>query len=241
LLSESTKALPTLGQKEITQYLGIIGKLMYALTGTRFDLAFSVGVLSRYNHAPSSHHLAMTKHVLAYLKKTNKAIIKYNRGSGPLLLQCYVDADFANEERRQSTTGFIMLLNSSPIAWTSSIQKTVATSTTEAEYIALFEATRLVIWLQQLLSELGFPQQSLTAMHEDSQICISFTRDDASHNRTKHINVKYHFTREKITEGAIYIEDTRTEDQLADLLTKQQSVERHWRDCRLLSMILEPP
>jgi hypothetical protein len=88
----------------------------------------------------------------------------------------------------------VHLLNDSIIAWSSKKQATVALSTGEAEYIAASKCTRKVVYLRQLSSKLSYPQHALTCIYEDNQTCISFTRDDATHSHTKHIDVKYHFT-----------------------------------------------
>jgi hypothetical protein len=93
-------------------------------------------------------------------------------------------------------------------------------STEEAEYVAASECTRKIVYLRQLLSKLGYPQCTPTYIHEDNQTCISFTRNDATHSYTKHIDVKYHFTPFQIDEGAITLIDTRTEDQLVNLFTE---------------------
>jgi hypothetical protein len=118
----------------------------------------------------------------------------------------------------------VHLLNDSVIAWSSKKQATVALSTGEAEYVAASECTREIVYLRQLLSELGYPQRASTCIYEDNQTCISFTRDDAMHSYTKHINVKYHFTRFQIDESTIMLIDTMTEDQLVDLFIKQQTI-----------------
>jgi hypothetical protein len=115
----------------------------------------------------------------------------------------------------------VHLLNDSVIAWSSKKQATVTLSTGKAEYVAASKCTREVVYLRQLLSELGYPQHTLTHIHKDNQTCISFTRNDTMHSCTKHIDVKYHFTQFQIDEGAITLVDTRMEDQLVDLFTKQ--------------------
>jgi hypothetical protein len=136
----------------------------------------------------------MAEHILVYMKHTSKATLEYHRESRPLSLKSYVDSDWASSKECKSTSGMVHLLNDFVIAWSSKKHATIALSTREAEYLGASECTREVVYLRQLLSELGYSQHALTCIHEDNQTCISFTRDDTTHSCTKHINVKYHFT-----------------------------------------------
>jgi hypothetical protein len=124
----------------------------------------------------------------------------------------------------QATSRKVHLLNDSIIAWSSKKQATITLSTGKAEYVTASECIREVVYLRQLLSELGYSQCTPTHIHENNQTCISFTRDNTIHSCTKHIDVKYHFTQFQIDENAITLIDTRTEDQLTDLFMKQQTV-----------------
>jgi hypothetical protein len=220
LLSEAMKSLSILGHKKHTLYWSIVGKLMYAMVGTWFDIAFCVDLLERYSAVPTSHHLRMAEHTLVYLQHTFKMILEYYRKSGLLSLKSYVDLDWASSERCKSTSGMVHLLNDSVIAWSSKKQATITLSTGEAEYVAARKCTREVVYLRQLLSKLDYPQHTLIHIHKDNQTCISFIRDDTTHSHTKHIDVKYHFTWFQIDESMITLVDTRTEDQLVDLFMK---------------------
>jgi hypothetical protein len=194
---------------------------MYAMVKTRFNIVFCVDLLKKYSAVPTSHHLRMVEHILTYMKHTFKATLEYYRESESLSLKSYVDSDWTSSEECKSTSKMVHLLNDSVIAWSSKKQTTVALSTGKAEYVAASECTKEIVYLRQLLSELSYPQHTPTRIHEDNQTCISFTRDDAIYSHTKHINMKYHFTRFQIDEGVITLIDTRTEDQLVDLFTKQ--------------------
>jgi hypothetical protein len=182
-----------------------------------FDIAF---LLKRYSAVLISH-LRMAEHALVYMKHTSKVTLEYYRESRPLFLKSYVDSDWASSKGCKSTSRMVHLLNDSVIAWSFKKQTTVALSTRKAEYVTASKCTREVVYLRQLLSKLSYPQCTLTCIHKDNQTCISFTRDDTMHSHIKHIDVKYHFTHFQIDEGAITLIDTRTEDQLVDLFTKQ--------------------
>jgi hypothetical protein len=119
-------------------YRQIVGKLMYAMVGTRPDLAYTLSVLGRFA-APDTYHMALAKRTLAYVKATINYRLHYKRGSGSATptLTSYVDSDYANSDDRKSTTGVCFFIDDSLIYWCSKRQSTVATSTTVAEYFAL--------------------------------------------------------------------------------------------------------
>ena len=221
---------------ECTLYRRIIGKMNYAAVGTRPDISFTVGLLGRYMQEPNTLHLSYAKHAMCYLKGTMNARLQMPRGSGTLSLQGYVDSDWAGTQGRRSTSGYVFFVNGSTISWLSKRQSTVATSSAEAEYIAMTDVTKEAIWLRRLLTDLGYPQEGATPIFEDNLSCIKYTQADANHNRSKHIDVRYHFTREKITEQVIKILRTSSEDQPADMLTKPQAKPRFLVNCKQISL-----
>jgi hypothetical protein len=127
----------------------------------------------------------------------------------------------------------VHLLNDSVIAWSSKKQATIALSTGKAEYITASKCIKEVVYLRQLLSDTPM------CIHEDNQTCISFTRNDATHSHTKHIDVKYHYTQFQIDKSVIMLVDTRMKDQFADLFMKQQTVKQHTKDCKQFGLDLE--
>lgn len=224
---------------EASQYRSIFWKLMYASVCTRPDISYSLSILGRYLQQPNSVHLSMAKGVVAYLKGTSKAVLNMGRltcDQFPLLT--YVDSDFANSPGRRSTTGYCIYLGGSLIAWNSRLQDTVATSTTEAEYIALFEATKETVWLRQLVTSMGYAQEGPTIVNEDNLSCIALSRDNTHHSRTKHINIKYHFTREKIENGVVKVQAVSSLLNVADTFTKVQPVIRFQKDFHRLGLEL---
>ena len=230
-----------LGDKEHHLYRQIVGKLMYAMVGTRPDLAYALSVLGKYSDAPDTFHLGMAKRLLGYVKGSINLKMHF-RGSSdpsvPLILSGYVDSDYANSEERKSTTGFCFFLQSNLIGWCSKKQPTVATSTTVAEYFALYEATTEAVCLRTLLDDLRFPQKDATMIHADNQTAIKLAEDETSHKRTKHIAVKYRYTKEQQDLGSIYIEYVPTQDNLADFFTKQLARVQHQESCKRLGLFL---
>ncbi|KAL0463423.1 UNVERIFIED_CONTAM: Retrovirus-related Pol polyprotein from transposon TNT 1-94 [Sesamum latifolium] len=128
----------------------------------------------------------------------------------------YYDSNFAGDlDKRRSTTGYVFTLAKAPVSWRSTLQSTVALSTTEAEYMAIREAVKEAIWLQGLLGELGIDQKHIT-VHCDSQSAIQLAKKQVYHSRTKHIDVRYHFVREILEEGGVKIQKIRTTENPVD-------------------------
>jgi len=115
------------------------------------------------------------------------------------------------------------VLGSGPIAWGSKKQATVALSSTEAEYVAATTAACQAIWLRRLLKDLNQQQVQATRVFCDNVSAVALTKNPVMHGRTKHIEIKHHFIRELVAEGEIKLEVCKSEDQLADILTKALS------------------
>jgi hypothetical protein len=144
---------------EMVQYQSAVGKLMYGMLGTRPDLAYAVSTLSKFNHGPIMDHHSALKRVFRYLKQTATLGILYDgalcpSGNFPEPV-CYTDSDWAGDKTdRKSTGGYVFTLAGGAISWRTKKQDVVATSTTEAEYIALSEATKESIWIRRILREI---------------------------------------------------------------------------------------
>lgn len=135
-----------------TKFREITGSLLHLVNNTRPDIAFATGALCQRNHDPHVQDLKNAKHLIRYLKKTKDLAICYKKTDKQLV--AYVDADHAQDKiGRKSTTGFFILLANGPIFWRSRLQRTVTLSTNEAEYVALCEVTREVVYLRKLLWE----------------------------------------------------------------------------------------
>src|SRR2546430_13080399 len=138
-----------------------------------------------------------------------------------MALSGYCDADWAGDvDTRRSTTGYVFTLSDGAISWASRRQKTIALSSTEAEYMSTTEATKEACWLRQLLADIGRPQEQPTLIKCDSQGAIALVRNPVNHSRTKHIDIKHHFVRDKHADGTISFEYCPTSDMVADVLTK---------------------
>jgi hypothetical protein len=206
---------------DATQYRSIVGSLWY-LIHTRPDITFAVGIVSRFMENPKSEHLAAMKHILRYVSGTVNLGLSYHRKKGGnLRLIGYSDSDLAGDvDDRKSTSGVLFYLGSSPVSWFTQKQKSVAISTCEAEYMAETSASCKGIWLGRLLSELLDVEFEPVTLNMDNQSAIALCKNPVFHERSKHIDTKYHFIREKVEEGLIDVKYCGTNDQLADILTK---------------------
>jgi hypothetical protein len=205
-------------------YGELIGGLLWLSINTRPDIVPAVGVLCRYVRNPGPQHWTSAKLVLRYLKGTMQYGIVYSPDQSQPDLTGYVDSDWANDpDTRRSVTGFVLKYANGPIAFKSKGQSSVSTSSVQAEYQALCDAVRETIWLRQLLKEVGHEQNKPTVIHEDNRGCIALTQNNRTDPRTKHIDVKYHYTREQVANKNVVITHIPTADMVADMLTKPVS------------------
>ncbi|KAJ4711603.1 Retrovirus-related Pol polyprotein from transposon TNT 1-94 [Melia azedarach] len=197
-------------------YTSAVGSLMYAMVCTRPDLAQSVSVVSRFMGEPGKEHWQAVKRIFRYLKGTFDVGLIY-RGDTQCLVTGFSDSDYAGDvDSRRSMTGYVFTLGSSVVSWKATLQPTVTLSTTEAEYMALTEAAKEGIWLKGLVSDLGLHHDQ-AIVYCDSLSAICLAKDQVHHERTKHIDVRYHFLR---SEKRIKVNKVGTADNPADMFTK---------------------
>ena len=199
-------------------YAQLVGSLMYLAVCTRPDIAQAVGALARYMACPTLAHWQAAKGVLRYLAGTPSHGISF--GHARPGLEVYCDADYAGDvDTRRSTTAYVFILNGGAVSWSSRLQQTVAASTTEAEYMAAAATIKEALWLRKLLASLGM-QERAVPIKADSQSAIKLLKNPMSSMRSKHIDVIYHFARERVARNEVSITYVRTDDMVADMLTK---------------------
>ena len=218
-------------------YRSLVGSLLYACTCTRPDIAFAVSNVSRFMSNPGMVHWTAAKRILRYLKGTKDLKLKFNPDCD-LKLSGYCDADWGGElDTRRSTTGYTFLYGNCGISWKSKLQKTVALSSAEAEYMGITAATQECMYLRSLLRSLGYGDDDPTIIFEDNQACIAMTKNPVLHGRSKHIDIRHHYVREKVESKEVSVTYRCTEDMLADVLTKSLSGKRHRMLCsRMMGM-----
>jgi hypothetical protein len=207
-----------------TQYRQVVGALQYC-TLTRPDISFSVNQLCQHMHNPTSAHWSAAKRVLRYLKHTPDHGLLISKG--PMHLQAYCDSDWAgNPDDRKSTSGFCIFLGNSLISWSAKKQNVVSRSSTEAEYRSLAVTTAELFWIRMLLKELCVFLPTPPILWCDNVSALALASNPIYHARTKHIEVDYHFIREKVLHGDIVLKFISTLDQAADIFTKGLSSSR---------------
>jgi hypothetical protein len=204
------------------QYQSKVGSLNFASNQTRPDISFATGYVARYASNPDQTHMKAVDRIFTYLKDDPSKGIIYSGRHG-LQLRGFVDSDFAGcEDSRRSTTGWVFTLAGGPVSWSSQRQKTVATSTMDAEYIAGAEAAKEAVWIRNFINDLHIPgvHIGIVPLYIDNTSALKLTRNPEFHSRSKHIDVKHHFIREKVEDGVVNTLRVETADNLADVFTK---------------------
>lgn len=200
-------------------YKSIVGSLMY-LTATRPDIMYAVSLISRFMERPKEAHWQAAKRILRYVKGTKRFGILYNVSEHSDLVG-YTDSDWAGSvDDRKSTSGYVFHMGSGAISWASKKQSIVALSTAEAEYVAATAAACQAVWMRRMLRSLGQEQAKATVIFCDNSSAIALSKNSVFHKRTKHIDTRFHYIRELVSNGEIVLEHCRTQEQVADILTK---------------------
>ena len=201
-------------------YQSLIGSLLYVQLGTRPDISFAVGRLAQYTANPSKDHTRLAKYVLAYLKGTADYKLCYD-GMSKSWLRSYSDSSLADQpDDFHSTSGYLFLLSSGAISWSSRKQKTIAQSTTHAEYMAMTDTSNQAQWYREFLLELGYDVEDPIPLHGNNKGAIDLALNPVTGWHSKHIGIKFHAIREYVETSVIDLVRTRTEDMLADGFTK---------------------
>ncbi|CAH1109761.1 unnamed protein product [Psylliodes chrysocephalus] len=225
---------------EEVPYREAVGSLMFTAVVSRPDIMYAVGVVSRYVTNYSTIHWNAVKRIIRYLKSTIYYGIKYECNSNLPILFGYSDSDYAGDaDTRLSTTGYLFKIGNGPVSWCSKRQRSVSLSTTEAEYVAASEATKEAIWIQQLLNDIGEKEVSNIPikLFIDNQSAIRLIRNPEFYKRTKHVDIRYHFIRQKYEDGQINPDYVHTNNQIADILTKPLAKEKFRRFLIMMNLM----
>ncbi|WKA07403.1 hypothetical protein VitviT2T_025235 [Vitis vinifera] len=190
-------------------YASVVGSLMYSMVCTRPDIAYAVGVVSRFLSNPGRLHWEAVKWIMRYLQGTSK--LKLTFGSGKPVLVGYTDSDMSRDvDNRRSTSGYLMTFSGGVVSWQSRLQKCVALSTTKAEYIVVAEACKELLWMKSFIHELGFKQQRYV-VYCDNRNAIHLSKNSTFHARSKHIDVRYHWMRDALNDNLFELEKIHTD------------------------------
>lgn len=202
-------------------YRELVGALQYLVSASRPDIAHAVRHLSKYLSCFDHTHYAMAKRVLRYLAGTaDYGLVMDIPVGNNVELMCYTDADYANDpDDRKSVSGFVTFVNGNVVSYGSRKQEINAQSTTEAEYIAMNEGTRDLLWLTDLCKELSWPSAK-PELRGDNKSCIFLTAKPGKHSKTKHIQNKFHLVRHLVEAERLRTSHVGTNDMIADIFTK---------------------
>lgn len=218
-----------------TEYQSLIGSLMYLAVLSRPDILHAVCKLSQRNTNPHVEHQTAAKHILRYLSGTMDLSITYHKTGDSV--KGFADADWANDQNdRKSYSGYAFMLGGSAFSWGSSKQSVVAQSSTEAEYIALSTAAKEAVYLRRLLKEIGCLDQDKIVLLGDNISAQHIAKNPVHHKRTKHIDIKYHFVREKVESKEIELKYVSTNENVADIFTKGLGKQRHYELIKYLGL-----
>jgi hypothetical protein len=202
-------------------YLSLIGALRYLADGTWFDIAYAVGVLVRFSANPGPVYWAAAQHVLRYLQSTKHFALVYQKGVEGELFLTYGDADLGgNADSGKLTTGYVVLMSGAAISWQSKLQSIVAKSTTEAEFVAASTTGNEIMWLRNVLKELGFEVKQISPLFMDNQSAVQDAKNPEHHGRMKHLDLAFYWLREIVDKDFIKPVFVSTLDNPADLLTR---------------------
>lgn len=209
------------------EYRSMIGSLLY-LTASRPDIHFAVCLCARFQASPRASHRQAVKRILMYLQSTLEFGLFY-ASSSCLTLRAYSDSDFARcRIDRKSTSGTCHFLGISLVSWSSRKQSSVAQSTAEAEYVAAATSCSQVLWISSTLRDFGL-ELGTVPLYYDNTSAIHIAKNPVQHSRTKHIDIRFHFLRDRVEKGDIVLYFVETDFQFADIFTKPLDTSRFVR------------
>lgn len=195
--------------------------LLYVSTNTRPDISIAVSILSQRVSRPTVNDMNEVIRVIRYLKATRNEKLKLSDDRFQDSLKIYTDADWAEETKdRKSNSGFLARINGGTFGWSCRKQTLVAQSSTEAEYIAMSEATKEAIWIRELMKCFDLNVDKPTEIFVDNQSCMKMAENEKFSNRTKHIDVKFHFIRDQEIKKIVNFKYIPSDENLADMMTK---------------------
>lgn len=200
-------------------YASAVGSLMYVMIGSRPDLDFAIGLVSRFMANPRRIYWYAVKWIMRYLKGATEVCLTLTK-SEKFEIEGFCDSDYATYlDKRRFVSGYVFKVGGNNVSWRSCLQHVVALSTTEAEYMALTKPAKEGIWLKGLRSKLSF-KQDYFKLNCDSQNAIYLANNSVHHDMIKHIDTKYHFIRDVVEESSVKVLKNHTSLNLVDMLTK---------------------
>ena len=203
----------------------LMGSILYISCRTRPDVFTAINILSQNMQAPTIFHLQCAKRILSYLLHTKNFALVYRKSEETIRVTAYVDSDHAGDSSdRKSRSGWIISLNGCTFCWYSKKQKTVALSSSEAEYMAMSECCRSLRAFQIFINEFRIYLIDCMDMYCDNNCAIDWSKSEKSLKGAKHVEVRYHFIRDCVAEGVVTPQKVNSMDNLSDLMTKPLAI-----------------
>jgi hypothetical protein len=242
---------PNLTLEKKKAYHSLVMKLSYLSHQTRPDLCFAVNTLSQYQTDSREHDWKALIHVMRYLRGTIETGLFYSKTCNPIATLhtnddlsddkwfsplAFADASHAQEVGRKSRSGHVIMMAGAAVSWFSKKQPVVSISSTEAEYYALSEAVKEVLWVRQVFNEIGIPLNDPTIVHQDNRSTIAIAMNPIQHQRVKHMDVRVHFLRDHLNKDDVKLVWCPTGDMVADIFTKALPGSTHAKFSQLLGL-----
>jgi len=206
---------------ENVPYQSVLGCLLFLSTRTRPDIATAVSMLGKFASAPTINHWQAMKHVVRYLICTRTYGIHFKKNSTKPNIEAWSDADWGRDlDNRRSRSGVLITVNKFPISWSSRLQKSVALSTAEAEFSALSDCIREVVWLRRFFKEVHIQQSGPTQILQDNLGAISWTQEVQGLRKVKHVGIRYNYVKEAVQTMQVEVKHIPSSENRADSLTK---------------------
>ena len=225
-----------LSQEDSEKYRSYVMQAAWVATQTRPDIAYTVNTLAQHMQKPNESDMKALVYLFRYLRGTYDWGLVLSCEPGNFEIKGFVDASYAEEIGRKSRSGYSVVVDDCVISWYSKKQTIVALSSTEAEYVALSEIAKEILWMRELCAEVGQPMIDATTIFEDNKSAIAIAHDPVHHGRVKHIQVKIHFFRDHMKKGHLKVDYVPTGDQIADLLTKPLPTAQHLKLAREMGL-----
>jgi hypothetical protein len=201
----------------------LLSVLIWGACGTRPDISFACGALGRVQNNPMPYHWDLLIGVCRYICGTMDYGIRYESKpkDGSLKPVGYVDSDWARcIDSRRSTSGYVFFMGNSPVSWLSKRQAFVALSSTEAKYIALARGAQQAMWMRSWLDEVYLPQDGPMNIYGDNLGSLSLTEMTKHHRLSKHLDIRWHFIRDLVSEKTVEVRKVKGKENVADIFTK---------------------
>ena len=200
-------------------YKSAVGSLWYASRGTRPDIEYATNTAAQFASNFAAVHWQAVKRIFRYLKSCPSACLTYVKEAAVSIV-AYSDSDWGSDSNsRRSKSGYVVLVAGGAVVWQTKTQRSVALSSCEAEYYAMTEAIKELLWLTNMLTEIKVKFET-PVLYVDNQGAIALAQNPVNHQRTKHIDIRFHFIRDAIRSGKIIVKYVGTDENIADMFTK---------------------